>query len=541
MLPWLEHEHLPATLSRGRTYYVQVEAYNQEAWSDLSPLLEVEIPNVAPTASGTIDDIAATAGGAVEVVHVESAFTDSDDRQLRFTAASGNEAVATVSVQGSRVLVSPLTQGTATITVTAHDSGGNSIDSSFEAAVAAASGSAPTLSISGDVLTAEFTDDFAARETRAYEVRLRHQTPVGPWETACTEVVNNSDSASNVSVTMRATTADFFEPGIAYEADYAYVGTDCSDEPAARSTTAVATTTQGHLPLTSRWYTRVRLLRKGCARHSRPQPPSGTGMITHGLPNQRISEEDRQSLAAEITNVTIPRVVDDVHVFVRVASIDGESGTLGRAAPHLVREGTSLPVVVEIVIDSDDEERLSDANLQELVEHELGHAVGFFGTAFRANGLLQDPSHDGDNVTIFPVEDTHFSGSQAVAAFDAAGGSGYSSAKVPLENTHTDSRNSHWRESAMGNELMTPLLQTGESNPFSAITIKALADMGHRVDAATADTYSLPQPSMSGRLRAKAGADDSELPADCLVEAPAFASGTPQSSIEKIEGSIERP
>ena len=47
---------------------------------------------------------------------------------------------------------------------------------------------------------------------------------------------------------------------------------------------------------------------------------------------------------------------------------------------------------------------------------------------------------------------------------------------------------SHWRESALGNELMTGYLNNG-FNPLSKVTIGALADMGYGVDLAAADLF----------------------------------------------------
>ncbi|WP_419164193.1 hypothetical protein [Candidatus Palauibacter sp.] len=54
------------------------------------------------------------------------------------------------------------------------------------------------------------------------------------------------------------------------------------------------------------------------------------------------------------------------------------------------------------------------------------------------------------------------------------------------------SRNSHWRETVMVTELMTPSVVVGGSSPLSAITIQSLADIGYAVDRTVADPYRLP-------------------------------------------------
>jgi hypothetical protein len=88
--------------------------------------------------------------------------------------------------------------------------------------------------------------------------------------------------------------------------------------------------------------------------------------------------------------------------------------------------------------------------------------------------------------------DTHFSGDGAIAAFNAAGGSAYTGGqKVPVENRLGEgSSDSHWRESVLRLELMTPELTPGIANPLSAITTESLADLGYTVDSDEADSFS---------------------------------------------------
>ena len=111
--------------------------------------------------------------------------------------------------------------------------------------------------------------------------------------------------------------------------------------------------------------------------------------------------------------------------------------------------------------------------------HEIAHVLGI-GLLDGWYSTLANPSD------ALPDADTHFPGSRAVAAFNAAGGASYTGGKVPVQNGGDDA---HWRESVMGSENMTPQFTVGEAHPVSAITIQALADLGYRVNARLAQPY----------------------------------------------------
>ena len=124
--------------------------------------------------------------------------------------------------------------------------------------------------------------------------------------------------------------------------------------------------------------------------------------------------------------------------------------------------------------------------LRRMILHEMGHVLGI-GTSWPLAELLRDPS------TGNPGADTHFEGPLAIAAFDAAGGTGYTGGeKVPVENDGVVGRaDGHWRESVFRSELMTPTLSSGPET-LSAISIQSLADVGYRVDVSQADAYEIP-------------------------------------------------
>jgi len=187
--------------------------------------------------------------------------------------------------------------------------------------------------------------------------------------------------------------------------------------------------------------------------------------------------------------------VDDMAVLVMIDSIDGVGGSIGGAAPCVVRpypydaasEVSLQPLLGYLHLDQDDVDRMeSDGLLLAVATHELAHALGFRDHYWNRVGLLRNPS-----LPDMPNADTHFAGHLSIAAFDAAGGAGHAGAKVPVENgAERGLSDHHWRQSVFGDELMTPFL-TGDSQPLSVITIEAMYDLGYEVNLTEAEAYSL--------------------------------------------------
>ena len=170
--------------------------------------------------------------------------------------------------------------------------------------------------------------------------------------------------------------------------------------------------------------------------------------------------------------------VDDIIVMVNIATIDGPSKILGEAAPCAIRDDV-LPLVGILTLDDDDVSTLvGTQKLTDVVFHEIGHVLGF-GTLWDTEGFHY--------VTGSGSSDPRFTGSQGVAEWQALGGTG----NIPLAD------DAHWRESIFGTELMTAFVSpVGTPNPFSRLTLAAMADLGFSVDYSAVDAYQLPIPTL---------------------------------------------
>ena len=198
--------------------------------------------------------------------------------------------------------------------------------------------------------------------------------------------------------------------------------------------------------------------------------------------------------------------IDDVIIFALLDSIDGPGKILGGAGPCLIRTGSRLTGVGVMTFDTADiANSIALGDWDEIVTHEMGHVLGF-GTVWEDLGLLVGPARTGGT-------DPHFIGAQALAAFDATGGAGYSGGvKVPVENCiglppgqtcGAGNFDGHWRETVFDNELMTAYLDAG-ANPLSLITVASLGDLGYVVNYAAAQSYTVVNPSPFPRIAREA-------------------------------------
>jgi len=84
-------------------------------------VLVTSAPNQAPVAAGTILPVTLTAEDSAQTVNVSTYFSDPDGDTLSYTAISSDTSKATVSMSGTIITITPVAEGTTTVTVTASD------------------------------------------------------------------------------------------------------------------------------------------------------------------------------------------------------------------------------------------------------------------------------------------------------------------------------------------------------------------------------------------------------------------------------------
>lgn len=251
--------------------------------------------------------------------------------------------------------------------------------------------------------------------------------------------------------------------------------------------------------------------------------PSGFGIeldfLTEVDSTKQAAFEDAADRWAEVVTADLPDVVfnspvdfsgcaegagersetvDDLLIFVRVDSIDGEGGTLGQAGPCDVRTDPATGQILtawvgSMTFDEADLDRMADeGTLSDVILHEMGHVLGV-GTLWELQGLSADTDTDEDPIYIGPA---------GRRGFSEVGGDDYSGRPVPIANTGgSGTRFVHWRESVFENELMSGFI-SDTPNPMSVVTVRSLGDQFYAVDPAAADAYTLP---LAGGVRVRSG------------------------------------
>lgn len=168
--------------------------------------------------------------------------------------------------------------------------------------------------------------------------------------------------------------------------------------------------------------------------------------------------------------------IDNLLIIASIEFIDGSGSILGSAAPCMPAFG--LPRIGVMRFDSADIANLIDNDtFDAVIEHEMGHVIGIGSLWDREDLVIRPGSFDPE-----------YSGSNGVQGFEELGGMGLPN----VENTGGQgTRDSHWRQSTFGNELMTGFL-TGERQPLSIMTARSLVDLGYSVDESMSDLYQIP-------------------------------------------------
>ncbi len=416
----------------------------------------VTVLNRAPVAVGVLGGLSMDAGG-VEVLRAPSYFSDPDGDDLSYSAGTTDAGIATASATGSSVIVRGVRAGRTTLTITATDPDGLSATQSAEVEVSPpppgpeAVGTIPNASImSGDEIEIDVAPYFrhpdghpltytaGTSSTGIATVGMLRSTlrVKGVSQGTATITVIASDPNGQTAVQQFRVRVRRTDTGFEIQLG---LSDNVTGELASAIRAAAAT-----------WESIV----------------SATEFTDLDLNDTYTCEISGARFEVDIG------YLDDLAVAAAVIEIDGAGGTLAIAGPCYIRTGSGSPVLGAMVFDEADIDHLAaSGDLTEVAVHEIAHILGF-GLIADWDDLIENPSS----------ADPRFSGALATTAFNAAGGAG----TVPVESNHA-----HWRESALGLELMTPQVRGEVRDPLSAITIQALADMGYRVNVGLAEAYAV--------------------------------------------------
>ena len=203
--------------------------------------------------------------------------------------------------------------------------------------------------------------------------------------------------------------------------------------------------------------------------------------------------------------------VDDLLIYAKGDNIDGQGRVLGQAGPLQLRPRTYLPATGSMTFDIADLPGMErNGSLEDVIVHEMGHCIGV-GTIRPWYSLLDgrggaDPTFRGPNAMreyglLLRREPTF----------------------VPVENTGgRGTRDSHWRETTFGNEMMTGYVRRA-GNPISRLTVAALADLGYVTDLNAAEAYTLSgrqlEPTLVEEEWEMLATEPEVLPDDAFVDA----------------------
>jgi hypothetical protein len=191
----------------------------------------------------------------------------------------------------------------------------------------------------------------------------------------------------------------------------------------------------------------------------------------------------------------ISETVDGVIIFADLKPIDGANGVLGQAGPCIVRDDAGFQPAVGIMqFDTADLPLLeSRGQLNDVIFHEMAHVLGF-GTMwdFDPGPPFVSPTNPANTLLSGRgTSDPIFTGLSTRAAFlgAVAVGRTFTGVPVPVENSGgPGTRDSHWREATVVNELMTGRLDAGV-NPLSAFSAASFRDLGYVVNDAVTDSF----------------------------------------------------
>ena len=184
--------------------------------------------------------------------------------------------------------------------------------------------------------------------------------------------------------------------------------------------------------------------------------------------------------------VPVAQFISGVRVLIRLDTLFSFIAAQGGAC---VIRANGLPLLGTVQINVSYYKTISDAKLDDLIMHEVGHVLGI-GSVW-GRGQLSGYVVGDSNAT-----DPIFIGPNTVTAFSRLGGSArFTGRRVPIELKFLG----HWRASAFAGELMAPALVPA-FQPTSAVTVAALRDIGWNVEPEAYEEFQLPAAVLSGRV-----------------------------------------
>jgi hypothetical protein len=174
-------------------------------------------------------------------------------------------------------------------------------------------------------------------------------------------------------------------------------------------------------------------------------------------------------------NCAYPSVIDDIYICCQYIDIDGVGKVVGRTTILATRDeindniNNGLPIAARIRLDSTDLDYLNSGGyFQDVIEHEMGHALGF-GILWSSKALIEQSATD---------RSCNYKGPKANAEYlELSGGC-----------THIPNTCGHWDEECFGRELMTDSIDL--TTALSRITVASMEDLGYEVDYSYADQFS---------------------------------------------------
>ncbi|KAH9256680.1 hypothetical protein BASA81_005184 [Batrachochytrium salamandrivorans] len=266
------------------------------------------------------------------------------------------------------------------------------------------------------------------------------------------------------------TLMEYFPPPVVEFGDHASEDDDDDDnsnkEPPQRLRRRMQTTINPNTAMSknSFIYAANRLGKLITTKHVPAQIPSSLKCL--GLPDQ-----------------ALPSTVQDLFILVEVTAIDGVSNTLGQAGP-CISDGNGFPRVGYVQFDvADVEDMIRKKTFDAVCLHEISHILGF-GTLWDQLSLVQNQG----------TSDPRYKGTGGIRGMNqiAVGNTWQTS---PVQNTGgAGTAGSHWRDTNFGYEMMTAYLDQAYQ-PYSAMTVESLTDLGYTVDSSAFDVFSVNQTS----------------------------------------------